>query len=276
MKRVKPSHIVLYLVLLAYALVCVYPFVWMTLNSFKSNEEIFATNPFGLPHAWGLGNYVKSFTNFRLDIYFRNSLVVAIGTVFLTVLVSCMFSYSVSRMQWKLRGLAYGYLSTGIMIPVQVLLIPLVLMVRNLHLYNSPLGLIFAYSAFNVAFASVIFYGYLRTLPFELEEAACMDGASIYRTFFTIIVPVVRPAIATVAIFIFINSWNEFTLALVLTSKLEAKTLPLGLLTFMGEHSVDWGGMFAALVIASLPTVVIYLLFSESVEKALTVGAVSK
>lgn len=275
-RRLNIKHFILYFILIFYAVISVYPLLWMTLNSFKTNEEIFTTNPFGLPGEWQFDNYIKSFTNYRIDIYFLNSVIVAFATVALTIVIACMFSYSVSRMRWKLSKAAYTYLLTGLMIPVQVILIPLVLLVRSLHIYNTYLGLILPYTAFNLAFAATVFYGFLRTLPHELEEAACIDGASIYRAFIGIIFPVIKPAIATVAIFVFLASWNEFTAALVLTSKISAQTLPLGLRTFMGEHTVDWGGMSAAMVIASLPTVLIYLPFSESVERALTVGAVSK
>ncbi len=114
------------------------------------------------------------------------------------------------------------------------------------------------------------------SIPIELEESACMDGASIYRTFFQIIVPIVKPAIATIAIFQFLGAWNEFLLAYILISDEAMKTLPLGLLFFQGEYSTDWGGMGAVMTMASIPMVVVFLFFSEQVERALTVGSAVK
>lgn len=273
---VRLKKVFLYGILLFFSLISVYPLIWMSFNSLKTNEEIFSTNPFGLPKYWQFDNYLKSFTNYRMDVYFMNSTIVAAGTILLTCLLACMFAYATSRMIWKFSNVAYIYLLTGLMIPIQVILIPLVLMVRALNMFNTFQGLILPYTAFNLAFATTVFFGAFRSLPHELEEAACVDGANIYRTFFSIILPIVKSAIATVAIFVFLNSWNEVQVALVLTSRATAQTLPLGLLSFKGEHSIDWGGMSAAMVISSLPAVIIYLLFSEPVEKALTVGAAVK
>jgi raffinose/stachyose/melibiose transport system permease protein len=276
-KRHNARLAILYIILSVYAVASLYPFIWMVLNSFKSTQEIFVFNPFGLPRAWMLTNFVDVFKNFRFDIYFKNSLFVAIGTVALTCLFALMFAYGVCRMQWKLSKLVNTYLLTGLMIPLGVVIIPLMITVRSLHLIDSPLGLIVTYTAFNVAFASTVFFAFLRTLPSELEDAACIDGASIYRTFLSIIVPMVKPAIATVAIFVFLNSWNEFTLALILINHQPSMTLPMGLFTFFGEHGgTDWGGLSATLTLTCLPVILIYLFFSETIEKALTVGAVSK
>jgi raffinose/stachyose/melibiose transport system permease protein len=273
-RRIKQA--IIYIILTFFMVISVYPLIWMFFNSFKTNEEIFSTNPFGFPTEWQFFNYLKAFTNYRMDKFFLNSVIVAIGTVVLTCLLSLMFAYSVSRMRWKLSKVANIYLMTGLMIPIQVIMIPLVLIVRSLHLYNTYPGLILPYTAANLAFSATVFYGALRTIPGEMEEAACIDGANIYRTFFSIIMPIAKSSIATVIIFVFLNSWNEFQIAMVLTSKVSAQTLPLGLMTFMGEHTVDWGGMSAAMVVASFPAVLIYLLFSDRVENALTVGAAIK
>lgn len=122
----------------------------------------------------------------------------------------------------------------------------------------------------------MVLYGYMRSLPFELEESACIDGASLFTCFLRIIVPNVKTAMATVAIFVFMNVWNEYNLALILLTKDNLKTLPLGLLFFQGEYTTDWGAMGATMVIASIPTVLIYTLFSSQVEKAMTVSGAVK
>ena len=266
-----------YIFLIIYFIISVYPFIWMLLNSLKSTVEIFAENPFGLPRKWVTENYINVFNNFKFEVYFLNSLIVAVGTVVLTCLFSLMFAYGVSRIKWKLSKLVHLYLTTGLMIPIGVVLIPLMVTARKLNLVDSPIGLILIYTAFNVAFASTVFYGFLTTLPYELEDAASIDGAGIFRTFISIIVPLCKAPIATVGIFVFLGSWNEFTLALLLINHSEHMTLPMGLFTFFGQYGgADWGGVFALLTLTCFPVIILYILFSDTIEKALTVGAVNK
>ena len=265
-----------YVVLTGFALLYIYPMFWMIANSFKDNEQILVTNPFGFPASLEWTNYINIMESYRIDMFFLNSVIVAAVTVPLTAMLAGMFAFAVARMKWKWSGIAFTYITMGLMIPVQVILIPLVLLVRDLQLYNTHLGLILPYTAFNLSFASMICYGFLRSVPKELEEAACIDGANIYRIFGSVVFPVIRPAVATASIFVFLSAWNEFPLALVLTSKPTAQTLPLGVLSFVGQHTVDWGALAAAMTIASLPTLIIYLFFSEFVEKSLTVGSAVK
>ncbi|MNE55321.1 L-arabinose transport system permease protein AraQ [compost metagenome] len=205
-----------------------------------------------------------------------NSVLVAAATVSGAIILAVMFSYATARLQWRLRGIAHTYIMIGMFIPIQVIMIPLAILVRDFHLANTYGALIVPYIAFNLSFTSIVFYGFFRSIPGELEESACIDGASIYRTFFSIMLPIIKPALATMVIFIFLNSWNEFTMAVILITKESLKTLPLGLLFFQGQFTTDWGAMGAAMTIASLPTVLIYMIFSEQVENALTVGSAVK
>jgi raffinose/stachyose/melibiose transport system permease protein len=155
-------------------------------------------------------------------------------------------------------------------------MLPLAVLMRDIKLANTYMALIVPYIAFNLSFSSMVFYGFLRTVPAEIEESGFLDGAGIYRIFFNLIMPVLRPAVATMVIFVFLSSWNEFTMALILVTRENLKTLPLGLLFFQGEFTTNWGAMGAAMMTASVPTVIIYLLFSDQVEKALTVGSAVK
>lgn len=179
-------------------------------------------------------------------------------------------------MVWKGKMLATNYIAMGMFIPIQVIIIPLSILVRDMHLSNTYFALIIPYIAFNLAFSSMILAASFAGLPKEMEESAFIDGAGIIRTFLKIIVPLVKPAIATTVIFGFLNVWNEYTVASILISKNSVKTLPIGLANFVGQHSTDWGAMGACLVIASIPTILIYLIFSEQVERALTVGGAVK
>ncbi|NMO94906.1 carbohydrate ABC transporter permease [Paenibacillus lemnae] len=259
-----------------YALVSVYPLIWMLFYSFKDNNEIFVTNPFGFPKKLRFENYVSAMTEFNVPKYFLNSVFVSVVTVIGTIAIALLFAYAVARMRFRGKTLAQMYIVIGMFVPVQVIMIPLAILVRDFNLTNTYWSLILPYIAFNVSFSTMVFYGFFRSVPFDLEEAACIDGANIYQTFYRIMLPLVTPAIATMVIFVFLAAWNEFPIALMLISDEDLKTLPLGLLFFQGQFTTDWGAMGAAMTIASLPTVLVYILFSEQVEKAMTVGSAVK
>ncbi len=274
MKNLKKAA--LYIFLSIYAVCSIYPFIWLLFFSLKNNEEITVSNSFGIPKTLRIENYINAWNSFNIPLYFKNSLVVSIITVAATIIISLMFAYATARMTWRFSTVARIYVTAGMFIPVQIILIPLVILVKSLHLTNSFLSLIIPYVAFQMSFAAIVFHGFLTSLPFEIEEAAYIDGASIVRTFASIIVPMVVPAIASVLIFTFMNVWNEFMVALMLINKEALRTLPLGLVSFKGQFNTDWGGMGAAMVIAAIPTIIVYLMFSEQVEKALTVGSAVK
>ena len=272
-KSGKISCLVTYSALGLYTVLSVYPLLWMIFNSFKNNEEIFSTNPFGIPTEFRFINYVKAWFEYDVVQYFSNSVFVTVATVFLTVCLAMMFAYAIARMDWKLSGVVKTYVSVGMFIPAQIILIPLVILVKDLHVNDTLLSVILPYVAFQTPFIITIFYGYLRQLPVEMEEAAAMDGASIYSIFLKIILPLVKPAIVSCALFTMLFSWNEFMIALVVIAKKELNTLPIGLVKFQGQFSTDWGAMAASLVISSIPTILLYLAFSQQIEKAVAAGS---
>lgn len=260
-----------------YAVVSLYPLVWMLFYSLKDNTEIFVTNPFGFPKVIRWENYVNAWTKYDVPGYFTNSVVVAAGTVAVTIFVALLFTYATARMRWRGKNAVHSFVAIGMFIPIQAILIPVVKVVQRVGILGTRWSLILPYAAINLAFACMVYYGFLKGLPVELEEAACVDGANIFQTFFKIICPLVQPATVTIAIYIFLNAWNEFTLANVLVgSDPGLKTLPLGVLFFQGQFTTDWGGMGATMVIASLPAVLVYAFFSEQVEKAMTIGGAVK
>ena len=259
-----------------YVIVSLYPLVWLLFYSFKNNEEIFSTNVFGIPEIWRIENYKNAFAAFDLILHFKNSLIVSAGTVAITVFLALMFSYATARMTWKFSEISRIYMTAGMFIPMQIILIPLLILNRQLHLQDTYLAVILPYVAFQLSFASIVFYAFFRSLPYEIEESAAIDGASIYTTFFRIILPLVKPAVASVSIFVFLNAWNEFLVALVMISKTALKTIPLGLLYFQTQFTSDWGAMGAVMVLSTLPTIIVYLIFSEQVERTLTVSSAVK
>lgn len=276
-KKKTVSQLIFAAFLWFYAAVSLYPMVWMLFYSLKDNNEIFVTNPFGFPKVLRWENYVNAWTKYDVPSYFFNSVIVAAGTVVVTIFVALLFTYATARMRWKGKNAVHSFVAMGMFIPIQAILIPVVKVVQQVGILGTRWSLIFPYAAINLAFACMVYYGFLKGLPIELEEAACMDGANIFQTFFKVIVPLVRPATVTIAIYVFLNAWNEFTLANVLVgSEAGLKTLPLGVLFFQGQFTTDWGGMGATMVIASLPAVLVYSLFSEQVEKAMTIGGAVK
>lgn len=274
--KFKKVNVWLSLGLLIYAMISIYPIIWMVFYSLKSNEEIFFTNPFGIPKHFRFENYITALSQFNVPSYFLNSIIVSFCTVVGTIVLAVLFSYSTARMEWRFKNVAKIYMMLGMFIPVQVVMIPLAILIRDLHLANTRAALIIPYIAFNLSFSTMVFYGFMRSIPNELEEAAYIDGASVYRAFISIILPMLKPIIATVSIFVFLNSWNEFSMALILVSNEKLKTLPLGLLFFQGQFTTNWGAMGAAMFMSSIPTILMYLLFSEKVENALTVGGAVK
>ncbi|OCT15499.1 sugar ABC transporter permease [Paenibacillus pectinilyticus] len=259
-----------------YGIVSLYPILYMLFYSLKNNDEIFFSNPLGIPLHFRFENYTKAVSAFNVVELFKNSVIVSVISIAFILILSLGFAYATARITWRFRGVAYTYLMLGLFIPVQVIMIPLAILVKDIGFANTYFSLIVPYTAFNLAFSTLIFYGFFRTIPVEIEESAYMDGASIYRTFAQIIVPLVKPSIATVTIFAFLNIWNEYPMALILVTNAHLKTLPTGLISFVGQFSTDWGAMGAAMVLSSLPTILVYLLLSEQVEKALTVGSAVK
>lgn len=272
----KPIEYVIIALLFLFSLVCIYPLIYLLFYSLKTNNEIFFTNPFGptLHPQWD--NYVRAFNAFDLVGYFKNSIVVTFFSVAGILVLALPFSYATTRMMWKGKNAAVNYITMGLFIPIQVIIIPLAILVKQMHIANTYLALIIPYIAFNLAFTAMVISTSFRGLPKDMEESAFLDGASVWKTFIHIMVPLVKPAIATSLIFAFLNIWNEYTLASILISKPEVKTLPIGLSSFVGQHSTDWGAMGACFVISSIPTIVMYLIFSEQVEKALTIGGAVK
>jgi len=259
-----------------YFVISLYPLIYLLFYSLKNNDEIFYQNPFGFPTTFRIENYINAIKSFDILRYFRNSIVVACASVFFVIIIALFFAYSVSRINWKLAKLANTYITTGLFIPLLVIMIPLAILERHLNISGTYLALIFPYVATGLAFSSLVFYASFRTLPKEIEESAFIDGAGILRTFIQIIVPLVKPAIATAVIFNFLTYWNEYPMAIMLLSNQKLRTLPTGLMNFVGQFKTDWGAMGAVMVMASIPTIVIYLILGENVENAMTVGSAVK
>ncbi len=274
LKRV--PHWVFILFLAAMAVSVVYPFLWIALLSFKDNSAIYGGDILGLPSVWRLDNYSKAVTSYPIIRYFFNSLLYTLSTTIASIFMGSTFGYAISRMRFSAnKGLRF-YSTLGLIIPVEVIVLPIFMIEKSLGFLNTYQSLILPYTAFNLSVTILMFYAFYRSIPIEIEESACIEGASLITAFFKIIFPMVSSAISTLVIWLFVTIWNEFFLAYIFIRKSELKTLPLGVLHFMTSTSVDWGAMSASLMVTSIPLVAVYLFFSERVEKALTAGALLK
>lgn len=253
-----------------------FPMYWMLNISFKSKSEVY-DNPFGLPKQWIFNNYSDALEKFNFLRYLTNSIIYSTGTIILAVFLGSMLAYCISRMNWKHKGFALSYISMGLIIPVQVVIIPLLIMTRNLGLKGTHMSLILPYSAFALSSCVLMLYAFFRSLPKELEDSACIDGCNIYQAYFRIILPVIKPAITTQCVLIFMNTYNEFFLAFILGAEDRIRPLTVGLLNFFVSIGVShWGQIGAAMIITSLPTIIVYAIGNEQIENALTARAILK
>lgn len=260
-----------HLILIIFALAALLPFVWIVLSSFKNNTSIF-TKPFELPTTIRLENYVSAWKKGKIGTFFMNSVIVTFGTVILQLLVSAMATYILTRVS-KIPALA-SYFLLGLMIPIQAMLIPDFLIIRGLNLMNSRIGVVIIYCATGISFAIFLLSGFMKDIPWEIQEAAMIDGAGYSKIFFSIILPISKPALATVATFSFLSAWNEFLFATVLLTKQTTMTITLGINYLKGQYTTDYGLLCAGLVIAIVPVVIMYVLLQEQVIKGMTTGAV--
>lgn len=268
------TKVIIYIILGIWTIASLFPIYWLICFSLKNNSEIFGGNIAGIPKHFIWQNYSKAFMSGKVGTYLFNSTFVTGMTIIITIIVSTMATYALIRMKWKLQKTTMSLLLLGLMIPIHAALLPVFFMMKALNIINTLWSLVIPYTAFAIPLAIMIISGFLESIPRELEEAACIDGCSIYRTFASIILPLLRPAIATVSIFTFLQAWNELMFAVVFISKDTAKTLTVGIQSMSGQYQTSWGPIGAALVVATVPTLIIYLLLNKQVQKSLVAGAV--
>lgn len=262
-----------YLLLTLFSLISVYPIIWITLGSLKGSNEIY-NNVWGLPKTLHFENYVNAWVTADLGGRISNSVLVTVSSLVILLFVATLAAYGFSRVQFPGRRQMYMLILSTILIPLQVVVIPLFLVVRDLGLLNTRLSLILTYTASGIAFSVFLLYGFLKTLPKDPEEAAIIDGANRFQVFFHVVLPLLRPGLATVAIFQGMTMWNEFFLALVLVRPPELQTIPVGMAQFFSQYQTDWSLYFAALATVTLPVIILFILMQRQFIAGLTSGAV--
>ena len=251
-----------------------YPVLWMLLQSFKSKFELYS-NVWGLPRQLFVENYVQAWRIARMGTYILNSLIVSIGTVAVVLILASLAGYAFARLRFRGREPLFYMFVFTLIVPVQVTIIPLYAVVSGLGLSNTYFALILPYAAAGLPLSIFLLRAFFRSVPREIEEAARIDGCTEFAAFTRVVLPISGPGLATVTILQFLGAWNEFVLALIFIRNPALRTIPLGLQAFFYEYSVEWGYLFAALAMATIPVIVVYVLMQRQFIKGLTAGAVT-
>ena len=254
------------------ALVFFAPMVWMVLSSFKTNTAIFRA-PFALPESTDFERWARAWEVGRIGQYAVNSAIVTGATVLLILMLGAAAAYAFSRFRFRGRSLLMGMLALGLLLPLQSYFIAQSTMFSRLEITDTRWALIVPYTAMGLPLAIYLIKVYLDALPEELFDAARVDGAGDLRMFWTLALPLLRPGLATVAIFSALNAWNEFLLALLYIQDDGLKTIPTGLLAFSSRYQTDFGLLFSALSIVTLPMIVIYIVFNRQITQGITAGS---
>ena len=281
--RDKPMAMILkflvYCALCSYLVIVLFPMLWLLYTSLKTDREIFL-NPFSLPVLDDLQwvNFTNAWNKGFFGDYFFNSVLLTVATVLGSLLLSAMAAYALARFTFPGVRPLFFYFLAGLMVPLQLAIVPLFFQMKDFGLLNSRWGMLIVYVAFGMPFAVFILTGFFKSLPSGLHESALIDGAGEFRAFWSIMLPLARPGLITVGIFSFLNTWNEFFMAFMFLSgegSQHLRTLPLGLanITIVSQYRSDWGMAFAGLVLIMTPTLVVYGFLQQYLTKGITVGA---
>ncbi len=262
-----------YLVVFTVATISIYPILLMILSSFKKSVDI-SKDPLGIPSSFSLDTYRTLLSKIPFTTYFMNSLFVSVVSVVLIVVVCSLASFYIARFKFSWNHALFFIFLLGMMIPIKLGIVPLFILMRDLGLINSLWSLILMNTATGIPLSILILTGFFKTMPSELEEAARMDGAGNLRVLWYVVLPLMRPALGTVVIINFIAAWNDFFFPLIFITEKMKRTIPVGMMSLFGEHSADWGSLFAGLTLASLPMILLFFIASKQFMEGLTAGAI--
>jgi len=266
----------LYLPLFLLLLFALFPYIWTILSSVKPESELFTRQIHYLPQSPTFQNYVSLFKLTNFSKYLSNSLIVAISTVIVAIIISTLAAYAFARFSFPMKNILLVVVLITTMFPKVLLIIPLFKIFAFLKMMNTYIALILAHSTFAIPFAVWMLTGYLEMIPKELDEAAWVDGCTKFQALFKIILPIMAPGLAATIVYIFIQSWNDYLYAVMFTSDLTVRTLPVGLKMFVGKFEVNWGWLTAGGVVTSIPIVLFFFFVQRHLIKGLTAGAVKQ
>ena len=271
----RPGRIAVHIALILYTILALGPILLILINAFKTRRAIFA-DPLGLPNGqtWTTIGFDRVFANSDFGLYFFNSLTVTVVSLVLIVLIGAMAAWALTEYRFRGNTILSLYLAIGIMVPIRLGSVSILRMMVELNLVNTLTALILVYVAQGLPLAILILGEFIQQIPKDLRDAARCDGVSEYRIFFSIILPLISPAIATVAVFTMVPVWNDLWFPLILAPGDGKQTITLGVQQFIGQYVTDWNAVLASLTLAIAPVLVLYLLFSRYLVRGLTAGAV--
>ena len=263
------SHVVLTL----WSILVILPLAWVFLSSWKTTGEIFSS-PLALPQHWSFDNYIGAWTDSHIGRYLLNSVIVVTSALVLVMLLGSAAAYSLARYPFRGSGLVYYLILAGLTFPVFLAIVPLFFVLKNTGLLNTLPGLVATYVAFAFPFTVFFLFPFFRALPQEIAEAAELDGAGEWRTFAQVMMPMARPGIVAVAIFNFLGLWNQFLLPVALNTNEDNYVLSQGMARFASQagYAVNFGQLFAAVVITVVPVLIVYILFQRQLQGSLSQG----
>jgi len=253
-----------------------FPYLWIVQLSFKTNTEIMTT-PFSLPEVLSLDNYKRALETLKLATMYGNTIYIALFALFISVSFSFMSSYCISRLYFKNKKISntiYLYFVAGLTIPSYIMIFPIYRITMSLKMMNSRWSLILPLAATTLALDTLLFVGFLRNFPKEIEEAAIIDGCGIVRLCTRVVLPIIKPILATVIVFNIIYFWNEYPISSVLINKEDMFTISLSVSMFKGRYSMDYGGLIAATVLITIPEIIFYCFFQKYLVDGMTTGAI--
>ncbi|OMF18498.1 ABC transporter permease [Paenibacillus sp. FSL H7-0331] len=266
----------MYLIMVVASLIVLVPTLWMVSTALKPNDEVMVTPPQWIPDAPTWESFVRIWEDYPFATYFANSVYIVLAATIISLVFSAMAGYGASRFRFKGKSTFLTFLLVTQMFPSIMLLIPFYKVLKTLGLIDTHLGLILVYISFTIPFCTWMMMGFFQGIPKELDEAATIDGCGRIRTFVQIILPLSLPGIAATAIYSFLQGWNEYMFALILTTSEDMKTLPVGIGQLNGFYKIVWNDMMAASFVSSLPLVILFLFLQKYFISSLTAGAVKQ
>jgi len=250
------------------------PIITLFLTAIKTNTDFFnGASLFSMPQSIAWSNFSKAMMKGNLLVYMKNDLIISCLKVPLGIFIEALAAYGLTRLDIKHKTAIFIFFLIGMMLPMQVALVPINIAYTKLHLLNTYFGLFYVYLGFGISFGILILRGFFLGIPKEMDEAAELEGCSKWKIFYKIILPIAKPAIATLIITDFLATWNEYLLASVIINDNKLKTVPIGLMTFVGEHGTDYGYLCAGVLISVIPVIIVYLIFQKNFVEGMS-GAV--
>ncbi len=274
MKKIKFGNVISHFYLIILSICAVFPLAWLLITAFKNSSDMLNNPTRFLPTEWTLENFNTVLFGLKFTINIRNSLIIAVSTTLIAIIISSLAAYGIVRFFPKLGDMMTKVLVTTYMFPSIMLVIPYAMVMRMINLTNTRIGLVLVYLSFSVPYAVWMLVGFFKTVPIGIEEAGRIDGANKIQVFVRIVLPLVSPGIVSTAIYVFINAWNEYLYSMILMSSSDKTTISVAVKTLQAADIMDWGALMAACAIVVIPSIVFFCLIQNKLSGGLSEGAV--